>query len=124
MNKLIFKKHFSGSIDALLKHCQDNADFVNAIVDGQGREESGPDDETLLAMIRSELPQISDDEAYAILDELRLDLAIDDEAFDSMIEKGLIERKSSPSISSHIPLFGLTRLGELVLAEIKRQDRN
>jgi len=123
MNKQIFKKHFSGSIDELLRHCQDNASFVNAIVDG-GEEASGPDDETLLAMIRSELPQISNNEAYAILDELRLDLAIDDEAFDSLIEKGLIESKSSPNISSHVPLFGLTELGELVLAEIKRQDRN
>jgi len=114
MGKEIFIKNFSGSIDALIDHCQTNADFVDDVISGKTDFELT--NEEALTLIRDEFPGISDDDSYIILNEIKLIQA--KETLDRMVQNGLCE---IIGYEEGEPVYGPTELGKQMIEKLKKR---
>jgi len=122
MTNDIFIKPFTGSIDALLNHCSNNADNVNDFY--EGKKDFQLTDADALALIKHELHDIdggdyiSDESAKEILKLIKLEHAI--QAINELINKGLVESKGYNIDGEEI--FGLTALGKEYNKKNKKMD--
>jgi len=113
MNKDIFTKNFTGSIDDLLNHCDNNAEFVSDVI--EGKKDFVLTDEESIVMIKEEFPNISDELANKFLQEMKLEQTII--ICEKMKKEGLIETKGYNKDGEEI--LGLTKLGEEYYNKIK-----
>jgi transcription initiation factor IIE alpha subunit len=110
-DKKIFTQHFTGSLDDLLAFTQQNADFVDDVV--EGREEVMLDDKEAIQFVKEEFKEqygedITDEEAAEIMNEIKLEQVKD--TIQSLIEDGLVEIKEYGEDGE--PKYGLTEKGE------------
>jgi Fic family protein len=110
-DKKIFTENFSGSIDDLLAFTQQNADFVDNVV--EGREEIMLNDKEAIQFVKDEFKEqhgeiLTDVEAAEIMNEIKLAQVKD--VIDSLVENGLVEIKEYDENGE--PKYGLTEKGE------------
>jgi hypothetical protein len=120
MSNDIFTKNFNGSIDDLLKHCGDNADLVNNVI--EGKTDIILNDTDAIALIKSELHDIdgkyvSDESAKEILELIKLEQA--KQVINELVSRGLLESKGYNTDGEEV--FGLTVLGEEYNKKIKKK---
>lgn len=115
-NKEIFTKNFSGNIDDLLNHCSNNADFVENVL--SGTEDIMVTNTEALAMIKEDFPNISDEFAKKILEEIQLEMFQD--VINDLIKKGMLQITKYDDDGT--PLYGPTELGRSVMAELKKNE--
>ena len=106
MNKEIFTKPFTGSIDDLLNYCSNNAGNVSDVI--EGKKDFLLTDDEFIAILKEEIPNIPDELAHKILQERKLEQTI--EICEQMKKDGLIECKGYNADGEE--LLGLTPLGE------------
>jgi hypothetical protein len=117
-NKRIFTSNFSGTLDELSAFTQENADFVESVID----EKEGVilTNKEAIAMLKEEMPGISNEEAERLVNEMKLEMI--QEVIDSLMEKGLMEVKDYGADGQE--LYGPTELGKKCTEELNKNENN
>lgn len=115
-NKDIFTKNFTGSIDQLLNHTQKNANFVEKVIDG--KEDIMLDDNEAIDLIKSEYPELSEDEAIETLNIIKLEYV--KETLDQLMQDGLVEISGYNDEGE--ALYKTTELGNSVIEKFKSKN--
>ena len=117
-DKKIFTQNFSGSIEDLMAFTQDNANFVDDVI--EGRDDVMLDYKESIQFIKEEFKaqyghDLNDEEAEVFLTETKLEEV--QEAIQSLIEDGLVEIKEYGEDGE--PKYGLTEKGEALFPKKK-----
>lgn len=110
-DKKIFTENFTGSIDDLMAFTQDNANFVDDVI--EGRDDVMLNDKESIQFVKEEFKEqygedITDEQAAEIMNEIKLEHVKD--TIQSLIEDGLVEIKEYGEDGE--PKYGLTEKGE------------
>ena len=113
-NKKILTDSFKGSIDDLLNHCSENADYVSDVVEEV--EQVQLTDNEAAKMINEKFKYFTHDECLKIVQQIKLEEVR--ETIDKMINEGLVEVKEYDAQGD--PKFVLTERGNKYKESLKK----